>query len=62
MSTEDKMYADEKITLLFSQTGNLLSGYLAANPKESPETVIRDMFETTYKALRKEFNKDYITK
>ena len=62
MSTEDKMYADEKITLLFSQTGNLLSGYLASHSKELPEIVIRDMFEKTYKALRTEFNKDYITK
>ncbi|WP_300004879.1 hypothetical protein [uncultured Cedecea sp.] len=62
MSTDDKMYSDERIALLFSQTGNLLSGYLAANPKETPEYVIRDMFETTYKALQTEFNKSYIKK
>lgn len=60
--SDDKMYADEKIALFFSQTGNLLSGYLAANPKETPEMVIRDMFEKTYKALRTEFNKSYIAK
>lgn len=56
------MYQDEKISLIFSQNGNLLAGFLAENPKDAPEFVVRDLFESTYKTLVNEFNKDYIKK
>ncbi|MBN3265533.1 MULTISPECIES: hypothetical protein [Pectobacterium] len=59
---DTKMYLDDKITLAFNQTGNLLAGYLAAHPKELPDRVIKDFFEVTYKALAEELKKSYIRK
>lgn len=56
------MYQDEKITLLFTQTSNLISGYLAANPKELPMGAINLLFEKTYITLAAELKKDYIKK